>query len=951
MNLERPIIILNLVRMNHINVLLLLLWYFSNVSILAQELPPIQNFSPNNYGAENQNWSISQSSDKLIYIANSKGLLEFNGANWKLYPTPNGSIVRSVKAVKNQIYTGCYMDFGFWAKDDFGILKYTSLSKRAKIELVEDEAIWNILDIDNWILFQSLDRIYIYDTKKHSVAIIDSNSIITKMYKVGDSVYFQRMGHGLYKIENGKDVLVTDDNIVTDHVIINIFPQGKDLLIQTRDKGFYLLGSNTFKKWVTNSTGLLENVRAYSSTRLNDGSFVIGTISNGLIYLKGNGSLQLQINRSNGLLNNTILSLFEDMDSNIWLGLDNGLAYINSNSPFKVNNDLEGRIGSVYASAIYNGKLYLGSNQGLFFRDLEGQEDFTFVKGTEGQVWCLRKVGQSLFCGHDSGTYIVRDKTAQLISSHQGTWDIKQLKNKDFLLQGNYDGLYILERKNGNWKVRNKIKNFDNSSRYFVEMPNNEIFINHEYKGVFKVKVNDTYTEAQEVTIDSLIKGANSCIIEYNQDLLYSYKEGIFKFDTLDRRFVKDTLLSKVYDGKNEFISGKLLLGQETNNLWSFSSSYLSYVSPGELSSTPKINKIPLAITQRKEMVGYENVLHIGDNRYLFGNYSGYFTFDVNKLKTNDFKVFINNVATNKRQDYGKDKVFLDKNSVAELKNSENTLEISFYTPEYNKYLKTEYQYQLAGIYNEWSNWSENSVEIFENLPHGDYIFKVRSRIGDKITENVASYSFEIAKPWYASNLMKAIYVAGVIFFLILMHTLYRRYYKKKQQKLIDRNHRELKLAQVQNEKEIIRIKNEQLQMQFKNKSKELAASTMSIIKKNELLTTIKTELGSIKNESVIKPVINIIDKSLKQNDDWEFFKEAFNNADSGFLQRVKNLHPDLTPNDLRLCAYLRLNLSSKEIAPLLNISSRSVEVKRYRLRKKMSLPHENSLAEYILNL
>ena len=69
------------------------------------------------------------------------------------------------------------------------------------------------------------------------------------------------------------------------------------------------------------------------------------------------------------------------------------------------------------------------------------------------------------------------------------------------------------------------------------------------------------------------------------------------------------------------------------------------------------------------------------------------------------------------------------------------------------------------------------------------------------------------------------------------------------------------------------------------------------------------------------------------------------------FIKKIKSLHPELTPNDLRLCAYLRLNLPSKEIAPLLNISHRSVEVKRYRLRKKMNLDHKENLTEYILNL
>lgn len=80
-------------------------------------------------------------------------------------------------------------------------------------------------------------------------------------------------------------------------------------------------------------------------------------------------------------------------------------------------------------------------------------------------------------------------------------------------------------------------------------------------------------------------------------------------------------------------------------------------------------------------------------------------------------------------------------------------------------------------------------------------------------------------------------------------------------------------------------------------------------------------------------------------------FKEAFNNTDRDFLKKLKEEHPELTPNDLKLCVYLRLNLSSKEIAPMLSISSRSVEVKRYRLRKKMKLKHDKNLTDYILGL
>ncbi|MCJ7467897.1 MAG: LuxR C-terminal-related transcriptional regulator [Maribacter sp.] len=858
--------------------------------------------------------------------------------------------MRSVAVVEDRVYTGSYMDFGFWEKDNYGVLHYTSLAAQLGIPLIDDEEFWNIMSVDDLILFQSLDRIYIYNVDHYSVETIDSNSKISKIYKVGNSVYFQRINDGIYRIENGKDVLVTDDKIVKEQIVVNIFTKEDHLLIQTRDDGFYDFNGTALKKWNHSSNELLSTVSVYNSIRIRNQGYLLGTISHGLIYLNSDGDFQFQIDKKHGLLNNTVLSLLEDIDNTIWLGLDNGVSYINLDSPYKVYKDFEGRIGSVYASAIYNGNLYLGSNQGLFYRNLQSNDDFTLVKGTQGQVWCLKEFDQTLFCGHDSGTYTINGNTAKKISKYHGTWDIKPLKDNKLLLQGNYDGLYILEKKNNSWQVRNKIKNFNNSSRYFAEMPENKIFINHEYKGVFKVKVDTSYIEAVDVSIDSSIKGANSAMIKYNNELLYSYKEGVFKYDNSEGKFKKDSILSKLYPANDAFISGTLVHDKMTNTLWGFSSSNISFAALGGLSSIPKIKSISIRSDLRDNLIGYENILHLRDNVYLLGNYSGYSTLDIDKLNIKKFNVNISNISNVKRTGNNKTQI-LDKNLEGNFKSNENTLEISFYVPEYNAYLEVNYQYRLNGIYDEWNEWSQNSTELFENLPYGNYIFKVRAKLGDRISDNTASYSFKIAKPWYISNLSITLYALGFLLFLLFMHNEYKRYYSKQRQKIIETNNREQELTKVKNEQNIIKIKNEKLQLDFKTKSKELATSTMSLIRKNELLTTIKDKLNGLQDKSPLSPLLNIIEKSLKQNDDWEFFQEAFNNADSEFLKNLKALHPNLSPNDLKLCAYLRLNLSSKEIAPLLNISTRSVEIKRYRLRKKMDLSHDENLVTYIIEL
>ena len=133
-------------------------------NLTAQELAPIEKYSPEIYAGGNQNWGISQNSKQFIYAANNEGLLEFNGAEWKLYPSPNKTILRSVTIIDDKIYTGCYMEFGYWEHQQNGILKYTSLSDQLKDKIQNDEQFWKIINFEDWIIFQSLNNVYFYNT-------------------------------------------------------------------------------------------------------------------------------------------------------------------------------------------------------------------------------------------------------------------------------------------------------------------------------------------------------------------------------------------------------------------------------------------------------------------------------------------------------------------------------------------------------------------------------------------------------------------------------------------------------------------------------------------------------------------------------------------------------------------------------------------------------------------
>ncbi|MGL2993436.1 triple tyrosine motif-containing protein [Flavobacterium sp. TSSA_36] len=928
----------------------LLVTFLSIFNVTAQEFPPIIKYSPNIYEAGNQNWMISQDQNQYLYFANNAGLLTFDGSNWDLYPSPNETIIRSVKVIGERIYTGCYMEFGYWIRQKNGQLLYTSLSTKMKSRLLEDEQFWNIHSYEHWVVFQSLNRIVIYDTKKQTFKVIAPKAEVLKSFKTDNAIYFQTVTNEVYEIISGKENKISNDPILRRNKIINLFPIEKGLLILTQENGFYTLIDHKIDRFKTDIDSQLVTNKVYSGQKLAANGFAIGTISNGVFILDDNGHLVHHIDQSKGLTNNTILSLFEDVANNLWIGLDNGINCINLKSPVKTFSDNSGVLGTIYDSKIINGLLYVGTNQGLFYKKYNSTDKFKFVKGTKGQVWTLFVKDDTLFCGHDSGTFLIQEGNAALIFSQSGTWKLSPVFNrKDVLLQGNYYGFSVLQKLNNQWVFKNKIDGFNFSAKNFEVTDALEVYISHEYKGIFRLQLNKDLSKASSIfTYATPKKGKNASLIKFNGAIYYAYKEGIFKLNSRTKTFDKDPELSDIFK-KEEYISGKMIL-DDSNKLWLFTKSYVHYLSLNKLNSQLKDNAFPMPLAITNSMVGYENCTQLSSSVYLFGTVDGYYTLNLNDLRIKKYKIGITSIAVNTLNEPPENFSIADE---GDMSSKQNNISFNFTVPEYNKYIKAEYQYSLEGFQDNWSPWNTKSSINFKNLPSGAYVFKVRAKFSNQLLANVAVYKFTISKPWYWTNFAILLYLVLLVVLGFYIHQAYQKYYAAQQVKLIEENNRLLEIKELENEKELMRVKNEQLSQDVDSKNRELAVSTMSLHNKNELLEFIKEDLkkSSTNSTSSIRTVISTINKNITKDDSWNVFKEAFDNVDKDFLKRVKLLHPTLTPNDLRLCAYLRVNLTSKEIAPLLNISVRSVEIKRYRLRKKMDLLHEQSLVDYILKV
>ena len=916
----------------------------------AQEHPPVLAFLPETYGAENQNWSVTQTEDQKMYFANNSGLLEFNGSKWKRYSVPDNSIVRSVKADGNKIYSGSYMDFGLWEQNKFGILEYQSLVEKLNLSILEEEQFWNIEILDDWILFQSLSRIYMINRDSNETKIIESDYEIFNIFNVNGIIYFAKRNNGIYKIVNGDEVLVSNHPKLNSSRLVGISNIDNNLLFITADNGFYFIENNILKPWIIDLGVDFDELTIYSSTQLNDGSLILGTISNGLMHITRDGRLKYSLDYEKGLSNNTVLSIYEDKKGNLWLGMDIGISHINLSSRFRMYNDAKGQIGTVYTSIVHKGDLYLGTNQGLFVKSRNNSGDFNFIEGTSGQVWTLKAIDGQLFCGHDLGTMIIeKGKVITKITEANGTWDFKKIKGSNFVLQGNYSGLHVLENKSGVWSYRNKIEGFDISSRFF-HFSNNKLFVNHELRGLYELEISKDYLKVVDTNlVKSITRGNGSNFIKFSNEFYYTSSTGVYQLSESTGDFVKAPIISNILD--NYKTTSTLLDVNTTEHIkWCFADNNILLMSPGSLSSKPNIEEIPVSLYNFKKVVaGFENLTKINDADYLLGSSNGYYILkgDVPK-QDNSQTIHINTIEANINNEPKTNLSLLESPS---LNYNNNNLSFNYSIPQYGNIVDINYSYKLEGRSENWSSWESKSTQAFENLPHGKYIFKVKGKIGNTETINVSSFPFIIKRPWYISNIAIGIYVILILVLSLIIHTIYRKYYKRQQQKLLIKSQKEMALNELENNQKLMQLKNEKLELDIENKNRELAISTMSLIKKNEFLNTIKTAIKQENTPQGINKVIRIIDKNINNTDDWKLFKEAFNNADKDFLKLVKQKHQNLTPNDLKLCAYLRLNLSSKEIAPLLNISPRSVEVKRYRLRKKMNLPPKSSLTNYILDL
>lgn len=936
-------------------------------------LPGITNYSRTEYKGGTQNWSLGQAPNGCMYFANNDGLLEFDGGHWAKYRDME-LIYRSLCIDGNKIYVGAYNKFGYYEPDKSGELKFHSLIPLLKGRMNDFDEIWRIHKTSQGIVFQSFRAIFIFDGNR--IDIVYPRSKFHFSYYVNGILWVYDEVQGLMQIRDGKVRQVPGGGFFSGTEIWSIMPLNDDqVLIGTAKRGVFRYDGEKIEPWNKPVNELLKKYQMFSGAKIRNEYFAFGTIQNGLILTDTSGKIILELNKERGILNNTVLCIGSDRQGDIWLGLDNGISIVHFNSPHTyIQNYFD--IGSGYASALYKGKLYLGTNQGLFCIDwekfidpLKKKEDFHLIEGTEGQVWCLTKIGDDLLCGHNFGVFQISGEKAVKVSPISGGWSVLNVSNKKpLLLVGHYSGISVLEKKGTTWVYRNELKGFNQSSHYFAMDETGDLWISHGYKGIFRIHADSAWRSVTQSRFYGEKEGLPSAIgnnlFKIQSGIVVTTRQGIYRYNEKSGNFLPDDQFSRLLP------NGKLydyIIQDNDGNIW-----YYYDHQPGVLriqeDGTLKNITAPFLELKGQVIPSYGHINPLDENNVIIGVEGGFAHYLAGKYMNYNMipALHISELHSGDTSEgqYRYNSTMLNQDIIPEFRHDGNMITISFAASRYTE-SGINFQYKLDGFDSDWSPWTEQNKKEYTNLPAGEYKFRLKARTVSGVVTKELSYKFRVLPPWYLTNLSLVIFMIIIAVIAMIVYWLVNRRVERslQKQKLEEKNkfrEREqvLKEDALIAEKEMIRLRNEALNMEMIHKEKELANSTMLIIQKNEILTKLKNDLNKIRNAIADEPMKNEIGSTIKRigkeidnEKQWQVFNTHVEQVHEALFKKLIEKYPDLTPRELSLCAYLRMNISSKEIATLMNISTRGVEISRYRIRKKLGLGRDENLTDFMLKL
>ncbi len=863
--------------------------------------PFVKNFTSADYKAHAQNFAVVRDQQGMLYFGNFAGVLQYDGAFWRLIPTEKNTKVSALAIDGNgQIFAGALGEIGMLEADAHGGLNFKSLIVSNGLPVPSFHNVLQILPTNQGVFFVTKHIIFKWHNGK--LDTWNPECEILSGFMVAQTLYFQVKDKGLMVFSNGILTMVAQGELFSGAIEIKaMLPySGNQILVATGTQGFYLLDRNGVRVFRTPSDELFMKNIITTGVALADNSYAIGTSRLGVIIIDRDGRIRQIIDKKADLLNENVQALFADDNNILWSALNNGIAMIGTPSALTIYDEKSGLKGAVNHVMRFNNILYVSTYQGLFYYD-EASFGFQPVPEIITACWAVAVFGNSMLAATSQGVFKVVDRHAVLVWEGFVMSLAASHADPSSVYIGVMDGLYGIKYENGQWKSR-KITASEEEINDLIEDSGGNIWGATLTKGIFryspKTDILRFFTTFQDVTETV---GVTINLIGGNMSV--STRKGVFIFDEASQSFKPLLLLNPDSETNNQWFS--TIAETHNGDLWvnSGDESHLMMLRKKGNSFEPyQTPFLPIA-----EYVIWA-IYAEPDGIAWFGGPDGLIRYDpalkilkpdpyptlIRQITThNDSVIFMGNLMTGDR---------LDKPEITIFKYEDNSIRFEFSAPFYLPKGENQYQYFLEGFDDTWSDLSTQTHKEYTNLPKGKFTFHVKARNIYGKTAHEAVFHFEVLAPWYLTIWAMIFYflLAAVLIYLIVIIRNRKLLNEKHilEQRIADRT------AEVVQQKEEIEKQSDELA--HKNDELEKINTTVKSINSEiifeNLLQTLLEKMKVIR--SVEKSTALVFDKNLnafrfKASFGWQYqqlsdIKISLGEAEQRYLKNAEEVYEDI---------------------------------------------------------
>ena len=891
--------------------LLLCIWGITR--LMAQQfVPMVKNFSPHDYHAGLQNWAVEQDMAGNIYVGNMNGMLTYDGYYWDFASIPGSLTIRSVLADGNRIYVGAFEEFGYFTKDGFGKMRYTSLWKKIKGYHSHHDEIWKILKTpDGKIIFQSFGAWFIFDGKNVTPFYNETYHPLY-FFQIKDRIYAQLIGGGFCEWKNQRfNTLLSRADLNNDNVVDVIPLTAHQMILCTESHGMYLYDGKKLQRFQTDIDAQLRKsqINHVVITKKNS-LLVIGTILDGLYGINLQGKVCWHFNTYHGLRNNTVLGLLCDRDDNVWAALDTGIALIYNNASYEILNNQDTQLGMVYDVYKDRQHLYIASNQHAY---LFYSNQVQPIEGTLGQNWHITHLDNQLIIGNNRGPRILSDNRAIQVpgSSEASSTALKRYiteTKQDYLIESSYYHLRVYRNIEGTWHFQNEVQGFGAPISQLEIDNKGSIWAAHMNRGLYKIELSDDMSHVERYHHFSSPKGVTGkvYIMKIRGEIVVSAEDGLY--------IVRNDKIQP-FNELNKMIEGHIVSSTPINNNSFWLASDKGYAKI-EFRDGKYLRTCYLSASAFGLECGQYNRVRVFDGVSYFCYNGGVMRMHDTPRKNDSKSSLV--LAEAFFYDLGHQRHSIEIIG-KDMPNVEGNVTLRLSYPNFNN-TSFKFKYSLDGNRLNLHTVSEKPEITYNNLKYGDYQFtaEVIDEQG-KILGRI-SYSFTYPRPIYLSIPAIILYVLllGIVLYFAVRWKIKREQARILQQ--IEKEKMERDLIQANQQHIIEEQQKKILEQQLQEKGRDIATLAMDAV-------------------------------HLESDEYWELYRENFDLIHKNFFRILRERYPELTPTDLKYCALLRLNLGTKDIVNFTGVSIRGVEGARYRLRRKLQLPENVNLVEFLIDL